>query len=230
MKFTPGPAIAAASGSIGGTVFSRNRYGAYTRNRAIPVNPQTTFQQGVRATLGNLSTAWSAITAGERLAWKEWANQNPIIDVLGQSQILAPNAAFISLNARMLAGGLAQVDTPPITVAPDALTSLTSEGDIGTLDFELNFTVTPLGADESLWVRAAVTNSPSITYVSNLLRFVGISAAAQATAFDTQSIIEARLGALIVGQTVHQWVSVLDRLSGQLSPPRRTSVVVTDTP
>ena len=230
MKFTPGPTIAAASGSIGGTTYSRNRYGSYTRNRAIPVNPKTTDQLGVRASFGNLSTAWSGLTVAQQLAWKEWANQNPIIDVIGQSQILAPNAAYISLNARLLRAAIARVDTPPITVAPDALTILTSETDIGTLDFELNFTVTPLGADESLWIRAAVTNSPAITYVSNLLRFVGISAAAQASPFDAQTIIEAKFGTLIVGQTVHQWISVLDRLSGQLSPPRRTSGVVVNTP
>ena len=229
MKFTPGPTIAAASGSVGGMVYSRNRYGAYIRNRAIPVNPQTTFQQGSRAILGNLSTAFSGLTTAQRLAWASWASQNPIIDTLGQSQVLAPNAAFIALNGRLLTAGLASVTTPPITVAPDALTLLTSEGDIGLGDFEINFTVTPVGADESLWIQAAVTNSPAITYVSNLLRFVGISAAAQASPLDNQVIIEARFGALIVGQTVHQWVSVLDRLSGQLSPPRRTSVVVVTT-
>lgn len=230
MKFTPGPAVAAASGSLGGTVFSRNRYGAYTRNRAIPVNPQTTFQMGTRATLSNLSTAWGGLTSGQQLAWREWANQNPIIDALGQSQTLAGNAAYIQLNARLLAIGLTAVATPPITTAPDALITLTSEGDIGTGDFELNFTTTPLGAAESLWIQAAVTNSTGITYVTNLLRFVGASAAAQASPFDAQSIIEARFGSLIVGQTVHQWVSVLDRASGLLSPPRRTSVVVSSTP
>lgn len=230
MKFIPGPAIAAASGSVGGTVFSRNRYGAYTRNRSIPVNPQTSFQQGVRATLGNLSTAWSGLTTAQQLAWKEWASQNPIVDTLGQSQVLAGNAAYISLNARLLTAGLTRNDSPPIAVAPDALTTLASEGDIGTGDFEINFTPTPTGADESLWIQAAVTNSAAITYVSNRLRFVGISAAAQASPLDNQTIIEARFGTLVVGQTVHQWVSVFDRTSGQLSPPRRTSVVVTSTP
>ncbi len=118
---------------------------------------------------------------------------------------------------------------PNIGRPPKDLAFGTSEGDIGLGDFEINFTVTPVGADESLWIQAAVTNSPAITYVSNLLRFVGISAAAQASPLDNQVIIEARFGALIVGQTVHQWVSVLDRLSGQLSPPRRTSVVVVTT-
>lgn len=230
MKFIPGPTIAAASGSLGGTVYSHNRYGVYTRNRTIPTNPQTTFQLGTRANLGNLSTAWSGLTSAQRLAWEEWARQNPITDRLGQQQILQGNAAYIQLNARLLADGAAAVDTPPITTAPDALITLLSEGDIGTADFELNFTPTPIGAAEKLWIQAAVTNSPAITYVKNLLRFVGTSAANQATAFDTQSLIEARFGALVVGVTVHQWVSVLDTASGQLSPPRRTSVVVTDTP
>lgn len=227
-KFTPGPAIAAASGSVGGTVFSRNRYGAYTRNRAIPVNPGTSFQLAVRAELGNLSTAWGGLTAGQRLAWQEWANQNPIVDALGQSQILAGNAAYIQLNARLLRAGLTTSATPPIVVSPDALTTLTMTGDIGLGAFELVFTPTPL-VDDRLWLTAAVTNSAAITYVRNRLRFVGTSATSQASPFDPQSLIEARFGTLIVGVTVHVYASVFDTTTGLLSTPRRVSVVVTST-
>jgi hypothetical protein len=185
----------------------------------------------VRASLSNLSTAWSGLTSGERLAWKEWADQNPIVDALGQVQNLAPNAAFIQLNARLLFIGTPAVNSPPITVAPDALTALTATVDIGVGGtFELAFTATPLGAAESLWIQAAVTNSAGINYVTNRLRALPTSPAAQASPFDTQAVIEARFGTLVVGVTVHQWISVLDQNSGLLSPPRRTSGVVTSTP
>ena len=229
MKFISGGLAGAMSGSVGSVTASRNRYGAYFRTRAIPVNPNTSFQLAVRASLSNLSTAWSGLTTGERLAWKEWADQNPIVDALGQVQNLAPNAAFIQLNARLLAVGIAAVNSPPITVAPDALTFLSGTFDIGVGTFDLSFGVTPLGAAESLWIQAAVTNSPGINYVTNRLRFVGESAAAQTSPFDAQSLIETRFGTLIVGQTVHEWVSVLDQGSGLLSPPRRISGVVITT-
>ncbi len=231
MKFISSGLVGAMSGSVGAVTASRNRYGAYLRARAIPVNPNTSFQLGTRASLSNLSTAWSGLTTGERLAWKEWADQNPIVDRLGQVQNLAPNAAFIQLNARLLAVGIAAVNSPPIVVAPDALTTLTSTVDIGVGGtFDLAFTATPLGAAESLWIQGAVTNSAGINYVTNRLRFLGESAAAQASPFDSQSLIETRFGTLVVGVTVHQWISVLDQNSGLLSPPRRTSGVVTDTP
>lgn len=231
MKFISSGLVGAMSGSVGAVTASRNRYGAYLRARAVPVNPNTTFQLATRASLSNLSTAWSGLTSGQRLSWREWADQNPIVDALGQVQNLAPNAAFIQLNARLLAVGIAAVNSPPIIVAPDALTALTSTVDIGVGGtFELAFTATPLGAAESLWIQAAVTNSAGINYVTNRLRFIGESAAAQASPFDTQALVEARFGTVIVGQSVHQWVSVLDQGSGLLSPPRRTSGVVTSTP
>ena len=37
-----------ASGSLSGVTYSHNRGGAYTRNRSIPVNPNTVQQQAVR--------------------------------------------------------------------------------------------------------------------------------------------------------------------------------------
>ncbi|KKL73251.1 hypothetical protein LCGC14_2076760, partial [marine sediment metagenome] len=59
---TPGPTVAAISGSIGGTVYSRNRGGAYIRNRAIPVDPNTSFQINVRAILAAQSQNWADLT------------------------------------------------------------------------------------------------------------------------------------------------------------------------
>ncbi len=229
MKFTPGPAIASASGSIGGTTFSRNRYGAYTRNRAIPVNPQTANQLAVRARLSNLSTAWGGLTVAQRLSWSEWARQNPIVDTLGQTQVLAGNAAYIQLNSRILAASAPAIDSPPIVTAPDSLLSITLDGDIGLGNFEIAFTPTPLGATESIWTMTAVTNSTGITYVTNLLRQVTISPVAQVSPLDNQIDIEARFGPLVVGQTVHQWVSVFDEDTGLLSAPLRASIVVTTT-
>ena len=52
-----GPAVAVISGSVGGTVFSRNKGGAYMRNRSIPVNPQSAAQVVVRAAMAFLTAA-----------------------------------------------------------------------------------------------------------------------------------------------------------------------------
>lgn len=228
-KFTPGPMVAAISGSQGGTVFSRNRYGAYTRFRAIPVTSTTEFALNAKSRLATASQAWNSISAAQRLSWKSWAAQNPVVDPLGQQQILAGNAAYIQLNARLAAQGTPPISAPPIVDAPTALLTLSATYDIGAGTFELAFTTTPLGAGNVLIINAAVVNSAGIEYVRNFMKQVGFSAAAQASPFDPQTLIEARFGALVVGQLVHYEIAVLDTATGLKSEPLKTSGTVITT-
>lgn len=229
MKFTPGIAIGAASGSIGGTVFSRNRYGAYTRVRAIPVNPDTLAQQNARSRFATFSQAWQTETAATQLAWKNWAAENPVINTLGQQQQLTGHSAYVGINVRLAQAGDAAIVLPPLTPAPVSLVTLTGTWDIGIGTFELAFTATPLGAADKMWVQAAVVNSAGITYIKNRLRVVVISAAAQATGLDTLTDIEAVFGTLSVGQVVHVWASVFNNLTGLLSVPLSVSGTVVST-
>ena len=61
------PIFAQASGSIAGTVFSRNAGGMYVRSRANPTNPNTDAQQAVRDAMRQLVVAWtSELDDGQR--------------------------------------------------------------------------------------------------------------------------------------------------------------------
>ena len=229
-KIILGPMVGAASGSVGATTFSHNRYGTYTRRRAIPVTSTTTPATNAKARFTTRSQAWQGLTAAQRLAWKEWALDHPITDTLGQQQTLQPNAAYIKLNGRLEAVGLSPITAPPVVAPPAGLLTLVADGDIGTGDVDLTYTATPLGATEYLNIRAAVVNSAGILYVENLLRQIGISAAAQASPFDYQTLIETRFGTLIVGQTIHVEVSIIDSATGLVSGALKDTVVVIDTP
>lgn len=229
MKFTPGPTIAAASGSIGGTVFSRNRYGAYTRNRSIPVSPDTQYQQAAKQYLAQASQNWRALTDAQRLQWATWAASNPVTDNLGQSQILQGNSAYVMLATRMLQAGQSLPTAPPADAAPAAFTAFSSTWDIGAGTTSLTFAATPLGASERLWMYAAVTNSPARTYIKNLRKLVTISNTAQATGFDWQANVETRFGTLVAGQVVVLEGAVLDQTTGLISAFRRASGVIVST-
>ena len=84
MKYMPGPLASALSGSVAGQTASRNRYGVYWRTRAIPVTSTTTAALNAKARFTSQSQAWQGETDATRLAWKEWALDNPITDALGQ--------------------------------------------------------------------------------------------------------------------------------------------------
>lgn len=226
---TPGPLAAALSGSVGGTVFSRNRGGAYVRNRSIPVDPNTSFQIAVRAALAAQSQNWADRSDAERNAWESWALQNPVTNALGNAIRLSGHQAYVQINSRLDLVDVSTIDVPPIENAPTGLDSLIVDGDIGVGDVDIVFTATPLAANVAIWLQAAVVNSPGITYVRNLIRFLGISTLAQASPMDIQTEVEDRFGTLIVGQTLHVRAGTFDTTTGLLSFPLSDSVLVTTT-
>lgn len=229
-KVILGPTIGQASGRLGSMIFSHNRGGAYLRNGSHPVISTTSDALAAKARLGTVSQQWQAQTTGVRKSWDEFAKNNPVNDRLRQSITLTGHASFVKLNTRRLLAGLALLTAPPIDPAPQALTTLALEADIGTGDFEINFTPTPLGATELLWIRAAVTEAPSINYVENLLRVVDITSAAETSPYDPQAAIEAKFGTLVVGMTVTVQVAVYDNASGLISNELRASAVVISSP
>lgn len=218
-KYLPGPAIGMISGSIGSTTFSRNRYGVYIRTRAKPTQPQSEHQLNIRAHLANISQQWAALDEDERLAWNAWATTNPRTDRLGQSQVLQGNAAFVAVNHRLAQIGVAALDVPPMAAPPAALATLSFTSDIGGDGVEIVFTATPTGANVGLMIWAAVTDSPGIAYVANLLKLVNITAAAYASETEITDLIEARFGQLQVGQVLTLQVATMDRTTGLCSQP-----------
>jgi len=120
MKFTAGIGISEASGSTAGLTFSRNRYGAYVRARAIPVQPGSTRQLDARAALTYLTRAWSTIlTPVQRAGWTLYGEAVTLTDSLGQSYKLPGNSWYIKLNAvRYYTRGSALIvqDAPASTV------------------------------------------------------------------------------------------------------------------
>lgn len=226
-KFTPGIAVGAISGAIGGTVWSRNRYGVYCRVRAIPVNPSTEAQDKIRGLLSAASMAWQQLAANVQTAWNTWAQTHPVIDALGAQQILTGQAAFVQIQVAIAYQGFPGITEPPVKPAPTACTALTLTADIGAGGVKLAFTPTPFAAGCILTVDAAVVSSKGIKYVRNLMRYVG--ATADASPFNIKTIVETKFGTLAVGQTLFVRARILDTTTGLYSGPRHGSAAVVTT-
>lgn len=224
-----GPIIGDASGRLGTVIAARNRGGAYLRNGTKPLVSTTAYALAAKALLASLSQDWQALTAAQRASWEAWADSHQVINRLGEPRTLTGHQAYIKLNAIIDNAGGTTISVPPVGTAPDALTSIELDGDIGAGDFDITYTGTPLAANHALYIKACVVNSAGIVYVTNLLRLIGVSAAAQASPYDIQTQFVARFGTPNVGDTVHVAVSVVDTTTGLISPPVRDSVVVTTT-
>lgn len=95
-----GGGVADIRGSIGGTVFSKNRYGSYARNRTIPVDPGSTAQTKIRAVMGQVRDAWfNTLTTAQRAAWATYAANVQVQNRLGESITLTGWNMFSRTNA-----------------------------------------------------------------------------------------------------------------------------------
>lgn len=98
--------ISDARGSIGGTVFSRNRGGAYIRQRTTPVNPNTSRQAAIRATFGTVQSSWRGLTEAQRESWRSNAVNFPVKNRLGETITLQGNILFQKCNMVLASAGL----------------------------------------------------------------------------------------------------------------------------
>jgi len=102
MLFTS-PVYSQASGSIAGITYSHNRGGMYTRARVTPTDPSSARQQIMRAAMGVLAPYWGdTLTAGQRDAWRLYADNVPWTNPLGQSIFLTGQQHFLRTNTILL--------------------------------------------------------------------------------------------------------------------------------
>lgn len=172
MIFTPGGGIAAASGSIGGTTFSRNRGGPYVRTRAVPTNPNTTWQQEVRSLVATLTSLWlNALSADQRASWDTYALNVHLPNALGFDRNVGGLAMYVRSNVSRLQADpvqLPRVDDAPVifNLGDYTLPSFGNASDAAQ-DADVTFTNTDDWAgedDAAMLLYGSRAQNPSINY------------------------------------------------------------------
>jgi hypothetical protein len=229
--FNPGPAVASVSGSVGGTVFSRNKGGAYMRNRAVPVTSQSEKALKYKSALAAIAASWRSVSAANRASWASYAASTPYTNRLGMSKQLSALNHFVKLNTRLLVAGDTGITTPPVGGAPSGVTVSGFVVDANlTEDSEVAFATSPIAATERLWIRAAKVNSSSILNVENLLTELIITAKAVTTPVDLQAALIAAFGTIQAGSDYILEVRVLDTSTGYMSNRVFIRTTAIDTP
>lgn len=211
---------------LNGSVMSKNRYGSYVRNKVTPTNPATTAQVQARNRLATFSQAWRGITQSQRNGWINGASAFPIIDIFGQSKILAGNALFTQLNVNLAITGTAQIDDLPTPVSIPALTTLSATSAAGTPSLSIVFAPTPVAADFALVIEATPPTSPSIKFVKNKYRIIAVRAAASTSPFNALSAYAAVFGNPVEAQVISIRVRLISTITGQSGIPLQAESVV----
>ena len=100
-------------GHTGGTVFSKNTFANYIRNKVSPVNPDTPAQSLVRSRFTSLSQDWRGLTQAQIRAWNQGAQAFAHTNVFGNNVPLTGFNLFKQLNQNLLAAGAATIDDIP---------------------------------------------------------------------------------------------------------------------
>lgn len=212
-KFKMGPVVGDVSGALGNVVFSRNRYGPVMRVRVVPVKVVSDYTVDIHGRLATLSQAWSALDPENMVAWKTWAEENPITDRLGDKRVLQPSAAFIGLNMRIIGAGGTQIDVPPLDPAPGSPGELTVVAE-NTPNLVTVATANAPAAGQCCQIWACVLDSAGRTYYKNRLKSVFISSAAAAGPHDITTEMVARFGELLTGAVVKVHAQFVDNTTG----------------
>jgi hypothetical protein len=103
------------SGSMGGSVYSHNRYGQYLRTRSIPVNPSTDRQVLARNRVQALTIRWGTIlTQDQRDDWDNYGAAVPWKNRLGDDCHLTGLAHYVRSNSSRMQCNLAILDDAPV--------------------------------------------------------------------------------------------------------------------
>jgi hypothetical protein len=209
------------SGSVAGTTSSRNRFGQYRRSRAIPVNPNSSFQGTQRARLAAGAANWRTLTSAQRAGWNDLANGFTRTNSLGETYNMTGFMCFVGCNNNQAAAGNAALTDAPALVTP--ATPLTATITLTAAAFSIAYTPTPLGAGIRLFSYVSLQRSAGRSFEGDF-RLLAASAAAAASPANVYAAYVARFGVPVVGNRI--FVALRTYAGGFLSGPLITSAVV----
>lgn len=218
--------LADMRGKVNGTVFSKNRGGAYARTKVTPTNPQTLAQNLVRSVLTGLSQAWRALTAAQRSAWNAAVGGFPRTNVFGNPKTLSGHQLYVGLNAQLEAAGAATISTPPTPTGAPAVATFTGAAAAGAGTFTAAYAPDPVPADSTLIIDATQQVSPGKSNLSNLYRQIQTAAAAAISPADIAAAYVAKFGALTAGQKIGLRARIVNTNTGEVSGAVTAEVIV----
>lgn len=217
-KIKLGIVVTDIRGSINGVTFSRGRGGAIARTKVTPVNANTPRQAAARQAFAQNARDFSnVLTDGQRAAYKSLAENNPVTNIFGDTNILTAIALFGSVNNVRRNLDLASLSDAPVDLNVTGINTLAVVSSVATTSVAISFTDTPLPATHRLYIFATGNLGPGVNFFKPKLRFIGSSAAADISPFDAGTLWEAKFGPLVEGKKFGIAVATVNETNGAVS-------------
>ncbi len=226
-KLLFGIGVADARNKLGGHVFSKNRNGAYVRQKVSPTQPRSTKQLAVRSTFGAISKAWATVlTDLQRSGWISLASSNPSPDQFGNPQILTGLQFYQKVNRNLSTIGVTRLDDAPPDQTVEGLTSLNVTATFTGSILTVGFGPSPLDAEMHLVITATPPVSPGKSFLTAFLKLVFADLNDMSTApINIYTEWNAMFGALQPGQKIGVSAYVISDTTGAASTPASASTI-----
>jgi len=226
----PGATVSILSGKIGGTVFARNRGGAYARAYAIPTRVTSDRANLVKTVFGAASQAYANLTTAQVRAWDQYAAENPVANRIGQLITLKGQAYYVGCNSRLLMASESALTLPPTLPSPVSVVADNAVVDVNGTTATIDIAAHPNDASIKVIVYGARSISAGKRYLENLFTHIFTSDAGDSgsTISFGDELVDI-LGSIQVGVTYHFAVEYLDIRTGLVSVRQRLSTVAVDT-
>lgn len=224
VKFTA--VVADMRNKLNGSVFARNRGGAYVRTKVTPLNPQSVRQVAARNLLTSLAQGFRSLSQTQITAWNEAVTQWQTTDIFGDLVSPTGLALYVRLNSNISNGGGTLITTPPAPVGADSLVELSLDAAVTGDQFDINFDPATVPAQHSLYIESTAMLSPGINNANSRFRYISYEGAGSTSPIDAFSNQTAKFGALVAGQKVYVRCKLINIVTGEVSLALKASAIV----
>lgn len=218
--------VSEVRGKLNGSVFSKNRGGAYMRTKVTPVNPQTIAQGNVRALLTTLSQGWRSLTEAQRLAWNSAVSAFTSTDIFGDIKTPSGINLYNKLNLNLGAIGEAPISTPPVAVGVGYLSALSLAADASASTIAATFTAEGASAGQTVIVEATPCLSAGKSFVKSEFRQIGTFAGDATSPQAIGAMYVAKFGAMTADKKIFVRMKFVDKTTGVAGQYTSASTVV----
>lgn len=221
-----GQGVSLIRGTLGGTIFSRNKSGAIARNYAIPTTQPTQSQNTVRALFALTAVLWSGLSASARSVWNALAQTSSYINKVGDSAVYSGQQLFMKVNNQLQQVGLTTVlDAPADILQPDGLLPFDITIGGGAAVVVSDTAVVPAGV---VYVLEGTVGSAGKDNFKNAYRqLTVVAAAADWDTLDFETELSAMFGIPVAGQKVAVRAFAVSLTNGIASPYVMASTIAT---
>lgn len=210
---------------LNGSVFARNRGGAYLRTKVTPTNPGSIYQVEARSLLTSYAQSWRSLTEEQRTAWNSVVDQWSTTDVFGDVVNPSGSTLYIRLNINISLANGTPLLIPPTPVGADALTALSIAADQSATTFDVTFAPT-VPAGHVMYLEATPMLSPGISNANAKFRNIATAAAATTSPYAAGAFYTAKFGSIVAGQKVFARAKFINAATGEVSQKLVASTIV----